>query len=138
IIQRGRAVRAGGGGEFKVAYCKTDAPDGDEITCYLDNDVLEYDAGKTYSLNEWCEDPASGGEYKSLQNNNTAHPLSDGDWWEAGSVSVTVKCLIANGSSLMYAGPFLKDGQPIPVGKRGDEWLCTNLFSGARFMPLPV
>ncbi len=90
VIQRGRAVRHSDSGGRHLAYCKTDAPDSDEIECYLDTD-------------------------------------------ETGPV-VTVKCLIINGSSLMYAAPFLRDGDPVMVGKIDGDWYCTNIeFNGVRF-----
>ena len=53
---------------------------------------------------------------------------------------ITVECLIINGSSLMYAAPFLHDGDPIIVGQIFVDgtatWYCTNIeFNGARYMP---
>jgi len=41
IIQRGKAVRAGGGGgsDIRIAYCKESAPDDNKIDVYLDEDV---------------------------------------------------------------------------------------------------
>lgn len=88
IVQRGRAIRAGGGGAARLAYCKADAPDSPEIECYLDTD-------------------------------------------ETGTL-VTVRCLIHNGDSLMYATPYLKNGDPLLVEKVGDEWICPG-FNGAKF-----
>ncbi len=140
IIQRGRAIRqSGGGGGASIAYCKTDSPDSpdsDEMTCYLGIAVEEWSGAKTYSLNQWCE--VSGTEYKSLQDDNTNHAVTDGDWWEEGTISVTVKTLIINGSSLMYAAPFLRDGDPLLVGYvniAGVRTLvCINIeFNGAFF-----
>lgn len=87
IIQRGKAVRAGGGGG-ELVFCKTDAPNSNEIECYR-------------------------GEYGT------------------GEV-ITVRCLICNGSSLMYAERYLKDGDEIRVEKIGDEWICDG-FNGAKF-----
>ncbi len=90
VIQRGGAVRHGGGDGARLAYCKTDAPDSDEIDCYLDTD-------------------------------------------ETGE-QVTVKCRIANGSSLMYASEYLKDGDAFLVIKVNGVWESTNLFNGAKFV----
>jgi hypothetical protein len=39
IIQRGRAVRAGGGGGVRKAFAKTAAPASWTITCFLDEDT---------------------------------------------------------------------------------------------------
>lgn len=129
---------AGGGGSGgpQIAYCKENSPDDDEITCYLGVAVEEWSSVPTYDLDEWCE--VSGTEYKSLQASNNNHAVTDGDWWEEGTVSVTVHCLIINGSSLMYAAPFLYDGDPILVDYvqiAGESVLtCTNIeFNGARF-----
>ncbi|MBW2559429.1 MAG: hypothetical protein JRE40_01100 [Deltaproteobacteria bacterium] len=95
IIQQGKAVRAGGGGTQRLAYCKTNAPDDDEIVCYIDSDSGE---------------------------------IAD---------EITVRCLIHNGSSLMYALPFLKDGHEILISKVGDEWICPG-FTGSKFISLGV
>ncbi len=138
VIQRGRAVRQNRDGLLYIAYCKTDAPDTDEIICYPRADLLDWDNTKNYAADDWVE--VSGTEYKSLQNNNQGHAVSNGAWWEEGTLSVTVKCLIVNGSSLMYAAPFLHDGDPIMVGQISVDgtlaWYCTNIeFNGARFSP---
>ena len=136
-VTGGGGQTGGGGGGLILAYCKGDAPDDDEIPCYNGADVVEWTAATTYALDEWCE--VSGTEYKSLQADNLDNDVSDGAWWEEGTApTITVKCLIANGTSLMYAGPFLKDGQPIPVKKKGDDWYCTNLFTGARLLSFGV
>ncbi|KKK87875.1 hypothetical protein LCGC14_2748830, partial [marine sediment metagenome] len=130
VIQRGRAVRSagGGGGGPQIAYCKTDSPDDTAVPCYLVADVLAWSAATTYAADEWCE--VAGTEYKSLQENNLNHAVSDPSWWEEGTISVPVHCLIINGSSLKYATPFLHDGDPILVEYvtiAGESVLtCTN------------
>lgn len=134
----GIEIQYKGGGGKEIAYCKEDAPDADEITCYLGADLLNWDSGKTYDIDNWVE--VAGIEYKSLQNDNTNHAVSDGTWWEVGTISVMVKCLIINGSSLLYAGPPLHNGDPIFVENvivDGESVLyCTNIeFNGARFSP---
>jgi len=98
--------------------------------------VEEWSSIPTYDLDEWCE--VSGTEYKSLQASNTNHAVTDGAWWEEGTVSVTVKCLIINGSALKYAAPFLHDGDPILVEyvtiDGAAVLTCTNIeFNGVRF-----
>ncbi len=133
IIQRGRAVRVGGGGSTCLAYCKAafSETEGDEMSCYLGVDLAAWSAAATYAANDWVE--VAGTEYKSLQDDNTDHAVTDTDWWEEGTVSVTVRFLIANGSSLMYAAPNLPKGQEIRVTKIGGVWVCDHLFNGARF-----
>lgn len=138
--QRRRHKNRGGGGggkEFNVAYCAEDAPDRDEILCYLGADLLAWDIARTYITDEWVI--VGGVEYKSLQDDNLNHIVTETSWWEEGTApTITVKCLIANGTSLIRAGPFLKKGQDIPVEKIGDDWYCTNLFAGARLMSFGV
>ena len=129
---------AGGGGGGRIAYCKTDAPDDDEIACYLGADLLDWSGATTYGTDNWVE--VAGTEYKSLQDNNLNRAVTDTDWWVEGTVSVSIKCLIINGTSLMYAAPFLHDGDPIIVERIIIDgtltWCCTNIeFNGARFMP---
>lgn len=121
---------AGSNGIPKLAFVKEDSPDSDSITCYLDTAVDEWLSATTYGLNVWCE--VSGTEYKSLQVNNNNHLVSDGDWWEEGTISVTVRCLILNGTSLKYASPFLSDGDEILVHIVGSEYISSG-FNGARF-----
>ncbi len=49
---------------------------------------------------------------------------------------ITVKCQIANGSSLKYALPYLNLGQEIQVRRIRGVWYCSNcLFTGTRFGP---
>ncbi len=129
VIQRGGAVRAGAGGGC-LAYCKVDAPNDDEIPCYLKADLAAWNSATTYAMKNWVE--VAGSEYRSLQDDNTNHAVSDDEWWEEGTVSVTVRCLIHNGDSLMYASPLLKDGAEILVHKVGGEWICPQ-FTGAKF-----
>ena len=80
----------GANGNLRLAFAKTDAPNSDEIDCYLGTD-------------------GTGEE-------------------------VTVKCRIANGSSLMYASPYLKDGDAFLAVKIDGVWESTNLFNGAKFV----
>jgi len=132
VIQRGKAVRASasadGGG--LLAFCKIDAPDSDEISCYLRADLSAWSGETTYAIDAWVE--VSGTEYKSLQADNIGHAVTDTDWWEEGTLSVTVRCLIHSGSSLTDAAPYLKDGEEIQVENIGDEWICDG-FNGAKF-----
>jgi len=89
-FRRRNASGGGGSGSQRLAYCKTDAPDADEIVCYIDSDSGEEDD------------------------------------------EITVRCLIHNGSSLMYADPLLVDGAEIIVHKIDDEWIAEG-FEGAEF-----
>lgn len=125
--RHGQGGRGGGGGV--LAYCKTDAPDSDEIAAYLKADLLVWDNTETYQTNAWVE--VGGTDYKSLQDDNLKHAVTDSGWWESGTKSVTVRCLIHNGSLLSKAEPFLKDGAEILVHKVGDEWICPG-FNGAK------
>ncbi len=125
--QGGAMVSGGGGGE--IAYCKTDAPDSDEIPCYRVADLAAWSAATTYAANDWVE--VAGTEYKSLQPDNLNRAVTDTDWWEEGTISVTVRCLIYSGSSLLYAAPPLKNGDEILVHKVGEEWICPG-FTGTK------
>lgn len=121
--------KGGGGSASSLAFCKTDAPNTDEIAAYLIVDLLAWDNAKTYEAGDWIED--AGIDYQSLQDDNLNNVVSDGDWWAAGTKSVTVRCLIHNGSQLSTAEPFLKDGAEILVHKVDDEWICPG-FNAAK------
>ncbi len=61
---------------------------------------------------------------------NTIEVYLDTD--ETGE-QVTAECFISNGSSLLYAAPFLKDGQPVFVSNINGTWYIVGVpFSGAK------
>ena len=124
--QRRRRHGQGGGGvggagaRPRKAYAKTAAGSGNTIVCYLDTDLEAYSSTKTYSAGEWVED--SGTEYKSLLDNNVNNPLSSSDWWEAGTISITVNIEIVGGSDLNSTLPRLEDGTLLTVWNDAGTW----------------
>jgi len=55
----------------------------------------DYDAGDTYALYDCVQDPATSIVYRSKQNGNIAHALSDTSWWEV----VTALVALNNGAA---------------------------------------
>jgi len=127
------AVRGRGGGSGgRIAYCKTSFEDltaETEVPCYLDADVSPWDEDTTYAADDWCE--VSGTEYKSLKNNNLGYAVTDDSWWEEGTVSVSVKCNISNGTYLSDVVPWLVDGDPVYIIKASGDWYIPTQFNGA-------
>ena len=114
-----------------MAYCKTDAPNSDEIECYLDNDLEAWDADTNYMKGDWVL--VAGVDYKSLEDNNINHQVTGTDnYWEAGTKSVTVKVNISNGTSLDKAMPYLNRSDPVTVTQIGGVWYIPGApFNGA-------
>ncbi len=133
VIQRGRAIRRNGGGGAVLAYCKENAEDvpGNKIRVYLRADLAPWDGDETYAKNAWVE--VAGTEYKSLQDDNTNHEVTEdeSEWWEEGTLSVEVTCNISNGDKLAEALTYLNKGDPVIVTKIGGVWYMPTQFNGA-------
>lgn len=82
-------------GKVCESCCGVNQEYGNDCCCFMDDDTLAWSSGTTYALDALAE--SSGKTYKSLQNSNLNHAVSDASWWV--KVSDIVDCGNANWNS---------------------------------------